>query len=223
MRINIADPVFQTTLFIIFFALAVIATLKRDTKPYEMDHAHTDELKGVAILMVVFSHIGYFLFEDTRFMLPLSIAAGVGVNIFLFLSGFGLTSSELKVKKTWREFYAKRLKTIFVPMWIALIAILALDYFLIGKTYELSVVIKSFFRHFHFYKFCALVFHIYPFLLSRVSNCIPQESALVFGFSYATAGVFGDQTCFARDQGFVKALSTSHTVISFRNGFCVVE
>jgi len=148
MRINIADPVFQTTLFIIFFALAVIATLKRDTKPYEMDHAHTDELKGVAILMVVFSHIGYFLFEDTRFMLPLSIAAGVGVNIFLFLSGFGLTSSELKVKKTWREFYAKRLKTIFVPMWIALIAILALDYFLIGKTYELSVVIKSFLGYF---------------------------------------------------------------------------
>ncbi|KKS75347.1 MAG: hypothetical protein UV49_C0031G0006 [candidate division WWE3 bacterium GW2011_GWA2_42_9] len=43
MRINIADPVFQTTLFIIFFALSVVLTLKKDTKPYEMDHEHTDE------------------------------------------------------------------------------------------------------------------------------------------------------------------------------------
>lgn len=148
MRINIADPVFQTVLFTIFFVLSVMATLKKDTKPYEMDHAHTDELKGVAILMVVFSHIGYFLFTDTRFLFPLSIAAGGGVNIFLFLSGFGLTSSELKTKKTWKEFYGKRLKTIFIPMWVALIVILALDYFLLGKTYDSLIIIKSFLGYF---------------------------------------------------------------------------
>ncbi len=148
MRINIADPVFQTTLFIIFFVLSIVLTLKKDKKPFEMDYQHTDELKGVAILMVVFSHIGYFLANDNRFLFPLSITAGVGVNIFLFLSGFGLTSSELKVKKTWKEFYVKRLKTIFVPMWVALLIILALDYFLLGKTYELPVVINSFLGYF---------------------------------------------------------------------------
>ena len=148
MRINIADPVFQTTLFIIFFALSVVLTLKKDTKPYEMDHEHTDELKGVAILMVVFSHVGYFLANDARFLFPLSIAAGVGVNIFLFLSGFGLTSSGLNAPKTWKEFYVKRLRIIFVPMWVVLAAVLALDYFLLGKTYELSVIIKSFLGYF---------------------------------------------------------------------------
>lgn len=148
MRINIANPVFQTNLFIMFFALAVLLTLRKDAKPFEMNHQHTDELKGVAILMVVFSHIGYFLANDTRFLFPLSIAAGVGVNIFLFLSGFGLTSSELKVKKTWKEFYMKRSKTIYLPMWIAFAAVLALDYSLLGKTYELPVVIKSFLGYF---------------------------------------------------------------------------
>src|SRR3990170_3557971 len=148
MRINIPDPVFQTTLFIIIFAFFVVLSIRKDAKPHELDHGHTDELKGLAILMVFFSHIGYFLSTDDRFLFPLSIAAGVGVNIFLFSSGFGLTSSELKVKKTWKEFYMKRLKTIFIPMWVALLIILAADYFLLGKTYEMPVIIKSFLGYF---------------------------------------------------------------------------
>ncbi len=143
MRINIPDPVFQTTLFTIIFAFFVVLTVRKDAKPHELDHGHTDELKGLAILMVLFSHIGYFLSTDDRFLFPLSIAAGIGVNIFLFLSGFGLASSELRSKKTVKEFYTKRLKNIFVPMWLVLFLVLVLDYLLLGKAYEFTFIVKS--------------------------------------------------------------------------------
>lgn len=108
-----------------------------------MNQSHTNELKGLAMLMIIFSHIGYFLFTDHRFLYPISIAAGVGVNIFLFLSGFGLTSSEIVSQKSPLQFYKKRLKNIFVPMWVVLLFILVADWLLLGKTYETTVVIQS--------------------------------------------------------------------------------
>ncbi|OGC45548.1 hypothetical protein A2V49_01130 [candidate division WWE3 bacterium RBG_19FT_COMBO_34_6] len=143
MHINILDPVFQTALFISFLIAATVFTAYKDLGPHEMNHSHTNELKGVAILMVIFSHIGYFLFSDHRFLFPLSVAGGVGVNIFLFLSGFGITSSELKHNKLLLHFYIKRLRNIFIPMWIVLISILILDFFILGKFYTINTIVQS--------------------------------------------------------------------------------
>ncbi len=143
MHVNVLDPRFQTLLFTSILIAIAVLTAKKDPKPHEMNHSHTNELKGIAILMVIFSHIGYFLFSDHRFLFPLSIAGGVGVNLFLFLSGFGLTSSENKSKKPILYFYLKRLRSIFVPMWLVLILTLILDAFLLSKTYNLTIVIQS--------------------------------------------------------------------------------
>jgi len=134
MQINIIDPIFQTALFISFLIASIVLTGKRDNHLHEINHSHTNELKGIAVLLIIFSHIGYFLFSDHRFLYPLSVAGGVGVNIFLFLSGFGLTHSEMKFHKTIKEFYTKKLKGIFIPMWIVFISILFLDYFVLKKT-----------------------------------------------------------------------------------------
>ena len=144
MHISIADPFFQTSIFILILVIFTVITLKKDQNPHEMDFSHTDELKGVAILMVIFSHIGYFLFSDHKFLFPLSVCGGVGVNLFLFLSGFGLTRSEIKSEKSVIGFYKKRLRNLFIPMWAVLILTLALDYFLLGKVYKLPVVTGSF-------------------------------------------------------------------------------
>lgn len=144
MQISGIVPHSQTILFICFLTATILFTLRKDRNPHSLNPSHTDELKGVAILMVLFSHIGYFLFSDHTFLYPLTVAGGVGVNTFLFLSGYGLTRSEIKSRKGVFHFYAKRLRNIFIPMWLVLIPTLLLDAFIIGKTYSPSTIVHSF-------------------------------------------------------------------------------
>ncbi|MDP2874363.1 MAG: acyltransferase [bacterium] len=144
MPINVVDPVFQTALFASFFVSLIVLTARRDPQPHEMNHSHTNELKGIAILMVLFSHIGYFLFTDHQFLYPFSVAGGVGVNLFLFLSGFGLTISAIKSQLPILRFYLKRLRNIFVPMWLMLIPVLVLDAYLLNRVYDFKTVLRSF-------------------------------------------------------------------------------
>src|SRR5579884_2505516 len=118
MQINPPDPVHQTALFAMIIISSILVTLKLSYNDSLFSLRVTNQLKGLAILTIVFSHIGYFLSNDTRFLFPMTILAGVGVNIFLFLSGFGLTTSALNRHLSPLEFYKKRLGKIFVPLWI---------------------------------------------------------------------------------------------------------
>jgi len=73
----------------------------------------TQELKGLAILSIVFAHIAYMLVSDSRFLYPLSVAAGVGVYSYeTYLLHWPLMSR-------YDVFYHT------LPAWIATIAWLA--------------------------------------------------------------------------------------------------
>lgn len=148
MQISVADPVFQTKIVIVMLVLAVILTAKKKPAESAFGTSFTNELKGVAILMVIFSHVGYFLFSDHSFSYPLSVAGGKGVDIFLFLSGFGLTASALKSNLSIKGFYRKRLPKIFIPMWVVLAVFLVLDAVLLSRHYHLAIIISNFFGFF---------------------------------------------------------------------------
>jgi len=79
---NINYPVFQTVAlsFLLLFFLSISLRQKKHTEIFPA--SVTTELKGVAILMVLFAHIGYFLFWDHRFMFPLSVFGGIGMDLF---------------------------------------------------------------------------------------------------------------------------------------------
>jgi len=143
MQINILNSVIQTILFILLLTAFIFLTSKKDLKSHEMNPLHTYELKGIAMLMILFSYIGYFIFGEGDFLYPLAIAGGVGVNVFLFLSGFGLTTSHINSHKEVLAFYYKRLRSIFIPMWIVLFTVLILDAYLLGKTYDIRTIIQS--------------------------------------------------------------------------------
>lgn len=144
MQINVINPQIQTVIFSALFFLAIIFSARKIKKEYSFDVSLTGELKGFAILVILFSHIGYFLSKDTQFLFPLSILAGVGVNLFLFLSGFGLTSSSLKSPVSALDFYKKRLTKLFVPMWIVIGVFFVADAFIPQRTYTLSNIFQSF-------------------------------------------------------------------------------
>ena len=144
MKISIVDASFNTLVFgVIFWGLA-IASLRRPKEfgffaPYK-----TQEMKGFAILAIVFSHIGYFLSTDTDFLWPMSVLAGVGVNLFLFLSGFGLTLSSFKKQMPFYVFYYKRLKKLFIPLWIVILIFFLMDYYILQRSYPITEIWKSF-------------------------------------------------------------------------------
>jgi len=143
MNILINNTVLATQIFLSLFTIAVLISLRRQKSFGGLSIAVTQELKGLAILAIVFSHIGYFLVSDQRFLFPLTIAAGLGVNLFLFLSGYGLATSAIsKPLSTW-QFYRRRLLKIYIPFWLVVITFLVLDFFIGGKMYGSGYILQS--------------------------------------------------------------------------------
>ena len=71
--------------------------------------------------------------------------AGVGVNLFLMLSGFGLTASQMQKDLSVWQFYKKRLLKLFIPFWLVLIVLFGLDFFILNHAYSWDYIVKAFF------------------------------------------------------------------------------
>lgn len=141
---SIANAVLGTHIFsaIFIFALLVSVRKRRDNSFFSLDT--TQEIKGFAILAVVLSHIGYFLVNDHDFLYPWSTIAGVGVDLFLILSGYGLVMSSLKKDLSIGQFYKQRLIRLFVPMWLCLMIFFSLKYLVLGASYSWGYMLQAF-------------------------------------------------------------------------------
>jgi peptidoglycan/LPS O-acetylase OafA/YrhL len=144
MMISINDPVGSTYIFIALFLLVLALSIRKKTDAEFLSIETTQELKGLAILAVVFSHIGYFLVSDHRFLDPLTIAAGVGVNLFLFLSGYGLVISSVRKNYPILQFYKRRLLKLYIPLWLVLALFFLLDFLVLKHSFGVSYVFRSF-------------------------------------------------------------------------------
>ena len=97
-------------------------------------------LKGCAVIFLIIGHLslkcieGKFLLENAGFW---------AVTIFLFSSGVTLSNKYL-IKSIKKKFWIKRIKRIFVPLWITLVIFYMLDYLLLGKTYSKIKILSSF-------------------------------------------------------------------------------
>lgn len=150
MQISISDPIFATQLFslIFFIALLVSQRRKKSDAVGTLSIETTNELKGFAIIAILFAHIGYYLAADHRFLFPLSVLAGVGVDLFLFLSGFGLATSALMRPLSIQQFYTRRLAKIYVPLALSLAIFFSLDFLILHKTYGWLYTLRSFLGYF---------------------------------------------------------------------------
>lgn len=148
MQIHIGEPIQQTYIFIVILTIFIIFSFRKLKEAPIFDVSITNELKGLGILMVIFSHIGYFLVDNTRFLYPLSVAGGVGVNLFFFLSGYGLSISAFKKSRSVLDFYKDRILKLVVPLWIVLIFIILSDYLILSKIYPFNEILYSFSGYF---------------------------------------------------------------------------
>jgi peptidoglycan/LPS O-acetylase OafA/YrhL len=139
MLVHIIDAAGQTLIFGALLVLALLLTARMRTEKSIFPIEVTNELKGLAILLIILAHIGFYLVDDTGFLRPLSYFAGIGVDLFLFLSGYGLTASSLKKTLAPAAFYAKRLLKLFIPLWVVLAAL-----FVLHQGYDPLYIVRSF-------------------------------------------------------------------------------
>jgi peptidoglycan/LPS O-acetylase OafA/YrhL len=144
MQIDVPNAIAQTATFIFLFSLAIVLSAKWTKRASLFDRSLTDELKGFAILAIILSHIGYFLVTDHDFLFPISVLAGVGVNMFLFLSGFGLASTSMNKDSSALAFYKKRLTKIYLPFWLVVSILFLVDFFIIGKHYPSLTIFQTY-------------------------------------------------------------------------------
>jgi len=147
MPITISSPVIQTLIFagLFFTAFLLLLRSRRDRSFFPL--SLTAELKGLAILLIIFGHLGWFLFTDHKFLFPVSAASGVGVDLFLFLSGFGLAISALKKKLSFKQYFLRRFSRLYLPLWIVLIGLVILDFYILHRQYDWSVLIQTAFGY----------------------------------------------------------------------------
>ena len=144
MPITLTDDIYQTNLIVIAVLIAVVLfTFKRAKHTDLFPVSVTQELKGLGILTVVFAHFAYMLVTNADFLFPLSIIAGVGVDLFLFMSGYGLTVGMLKKPLPIFEFYKRRVIKIFIPFWVAIILIFAANAIFLDIHYTVPYMIQS--------------------------------------------------------------------------------
>ena len=144
MPITLTDDIYSTNLIVIAVLIAVLLfTFKRSKHTDLFPISVTQELKGLGILTVVFAHFAYMLVTNADFLFPLSIIAGVGVDLFLFMSGYGLTVGMLKKPLPILEFYKRRVIKIFIPFWVAIILIFAANAIFLDIHYSVPYMIQS--------------------------------------------------------------------------------
>ena len=144
MPITITNVPESNMIVIIALIAVLLLTLRKSQHTDVFPVSVTQELKGLGILTVVFAHFAYMLVTNAEFLFPLSIIAGVGVDLFLFMSGYGLSVGMLKRPMPVLDFYKRRLIKIFIPFWIALIFIFAADAIFLQINYPVPYMIQSF-------------------------------------------------------------------------------
>ncbi|MBP7769558.1 MAG: acyltransferase [Aliarcobacter sp.] len=143
MPITITNVPEANMIVIIALIAVILITFRKSQHTEVFPISVTQELKGLGILTVVFAHFAYMLVTNAEFLFPLSIIAGVGVDLFLFMSGYGLSIGMMKKPMPVFEFYKKRVIKIFIPFWIALIIIFAADAIFLNINYTTPYIIQS--------------------------------------------------------------------------------
>ncbi len=142
--ITVTDIPFSNSMVIAALLAALCLSFRRTQHRELFPVPVTQELKGLGILTIVFAHISYMLVTDNTFLAPLSLAAGVGVDLFLFMSGYGLTVGMLKKPLPAMTFYRHRLIKVFIPFWIVLALLFIADRSVHDISYSTSYILQSF-------------------------------------------------------------------------------
>ncbi len=125
---------------IVFIMIVLLFSKKYENEAgFKLDLRCTEELKGIAIILVIFGHLSADKIIHAKDLL---YVGSQGVTLFLLLSGFGLTKSYIKNgidKKT----VFRRFKRILIPYSMVTTLWVIIDIFVYHKNYSIQTVIMA--------------------------------------------------------------------------------
>lgn len=150
--------IFAIMLLGLWCILFVESLLSKKESIEFLDFNHTNILKGYGIFAVLLGHVGQYAGVN-----GIEYPAGVGVSLFLILSGYGITLSVQK--KGMDGFWIKRFSRVFVPYILAEVVfmILRAKYISIGDVildFALLKPLHPFGWYLHFILICYILFYI---------------------------------------------------------------
>ena len=122
---------FQNGLIFLLLGLITILSKRKSTSDF-LGREQTDQLKGLAIILVVVGHLWVHVSANKA----IPVLGDYAVTLFLILSGFGLVRSTQNTSLTVGFFLSKRMKRVMIPYWVVTILILAGDYILLNRSYS---------------------------------------------------------------------------------------
>jgi peptidoglycan/LPS O-acetylase OafA/YrhL len=138
-RLPVASPdAVNLIILAVLLVAAVLSARRRPTSP--LDRTQTEQLRGVAILLVVVGH----LFSHVTTARAHGIMAADAVALFLVLSGYALTLSAQSAPITLRHFVTRRVRRVMVPYWAITVLLLILSYVLLRSSYSPKDLLLTF-------------------------------------------------------------------------------
>ncbi len=138
VKLVIPCPMMQNLILLSIFAIVALISRKKETTTF-LDKTQTDQLKGIAILLVVLGH----LWVHVSRVRAIPALGDYAVSLFLILSGFGLSISQI-TKTINSNFIFKRFRRVIIPYWLITLFILVADFLLLNKTYSITDVMATF-------------------------------------------------------------------------------
>lgn len=110
IRIGVVQLLHFFVFSVVLIAVGLVSALFTHDEFSFFSRNHTTLLRGIAILTVLWGHIGLaYHFYSIQWI------AGIGVSLFLICSGYGLESSFNKNGLT--NYWKKRIITVIIPYW----------------------------------------------------------------------------------------------------------
>lgn len=140
-KLAIPHPGIVNLIIVLFLVSVSISFKKRNPESFDLlCRIQTDQLKGIAILMVLIGHLWVHVSVNKVSL----IFSGDAVALFLFLSGYGLTISDINRNHRKNQYFSKRIKRVMIPYWGTTILILFFDYFILSRKYSLGNIVMTF-------------------------------------------------------------------------------
>lgn len=187
-KLPIPHPTINNILILfIIFGIVVFSVRKGETS--FLDYAQTNQIKGLAILLVVVNHLWVHVSTDRA--IP-----GFGdyaVSLFLMLSGFGLTMALSNRPLSLKYFISRRLRKVMVPYWAITLIILIVDFYVLNRSYSVKHIFETliginidetlwYLDYTRWYISLLLIYYVMFYLANRLLN---NYNALVILFIFA--------------------------------------
>jgi peptidoglycan/LPS O-acetylase OafA/YrhL len=126
-KIKVENPTLLYLFLFLIFTFLIFITLKKTVGDRPLSILQTDQIKGLAIIIIIIHHLSIHTIANKN---SAELLIGfVGVALFLILSGFGLSLS--LEKKGIKNFFSKRFIRVYIPVSLALLIEVILNHILL--------------------------------------------------------------------------------------------